>query len=75
MTTISLDTPVEQLIRTYPEAIAYGIMNGVRFIFCAGEYPTSLGDLLKIKKVDDPQKFVDGLNDYLASVKSEDNLD
>jgi len=71
MCTVTLDTLVEKILEEHPEAIEYGIMQGVRFMFCVGAYPTSLGDLLAAKNVADPQKFVDGLNDFLASYKSD----
>lgn len=67
MGTVTLDTLVERLLEENPEAIEYGIMQGVRFMFCVGAYPTTLGDLLAAKNVVDPKKFVDGLNDFLAS--------
>ncbi len=69
---ISLNTLVEKMLEEYPEAIEYGIMNGIRFFFCVGTYPTTLGDLLAAKNVPDPQKFVDGLNNYLSSKKIND---
>jgi hypothetical protein len=62
-----LDTLVEKLIEQHPQAIEYGIMNGVRFMFCVGVYPTTLGDLLNAKNITHPQEFVDGLNKFLRS--------
>jgi hypothetical protein len=67
METITLDTVVEQLVEQYPAAIEYGILHGVRFMFCVGAYPTTLGDLLAVKKVAAPQAFVDGLNEFLRT--------
>jgi hypothetical protein len=62
---ITLDTPVEELVNDYPQAIGYGIEHGVSFIFCVGSFPATLGELLRIKKIADPKAFVDGLNEYL----------
>ena len=62
---ITLKTKVEDIVNDYPQAITYGIENGVSFVFCVGAFPTSLGDLLRIKKVADPDAFVKGLNEYL----------
>jgi hypothetical protein len=67
MSTITLDTPVEDLVSQYPKAVAYGVEQGVSFVFCVGAYPASLGDLLRLKKVADPERFVQGLNEFLAA--------
>jgi hypothetical protein len=63
---ITLEMTVEDLVNKYPQAIGYGIENGVSFVFCVGSFPATLGDLLRIKKIADPKAFVDGLNEYLA---------
>jgi hypothetical protein len=62
---ITLETKVEDIVNDYPHAITYGILNGVSFVFCVGTFPATLGDLLRIKKVADPNVFVKGLNEYL----------
>ena len=62
---ITLQTNVEDIVNDYPQAITYGIENGVSFVFCVGAFPTTIGDLLRIKKVADPDAFVKGLNEYL----------
>lgn len=67
---ITLETPVEDIVSRYPQAIEYGIMNRVSFVYCVGSFPMTLGDLLKIRKVEDPQGFVDGLNEYLRTNSS-----
>jgi hypothetical protein len=72
--TITLDTLVEKMIYEYPQSIEFGIMNGVRFMFCVGAYPTTLGDLLNEKNVADPQKFVEGLNTFLHSYEPNNKL-
>jgi hypothetical protein len=64
-TMITLKTNVEDIVNDYPQAITYGIENGVSFVFCVGAFPTTLGDLLRIKKIADPNAFVKGLNEYL----------
>jgi hypothetical protein len=63
---ITLDTSVEELVDKYPHAVSYGIQNGVSFVFCVGAYPSTLGDLLRLKNVANPQQFVDGLNNFLG---------
>ena len=64
-TKITLDTKVEDIVNDYPEAITYGIENGVSLVFCVGSYPATLGELLRVKKVANPKSFVNGLNKYL----------
>lgn len=66
---ITLKTKVEDIVNDYSQAITYGIENGVSFVFCEGAFPTTLGDLLRIKKVADPDAFVKGLNEYLLRNK------
>jgi len=66
---VTLETTVEDLVNNYPQAIEYGIENGVSLVFCVGSFPATLGELLRIKKVADPKVFVDGLNKYLAENK------
>jgi len=62
---ITLETNVEDIVKDYPQAITYGILNGVSLVYCVGAFPTTLGDLLRIKKIADPKVFVDGLNQYI----------
>jgi len=65
---ITLKSMVEDIVSSYPQAIGYGIENGVSFISCAGSFPATLGDLLRVKGVSDPEAFVRGLNIYLAGI-------
>ena len=61
---ITKDTPVEDIVKI-PGMVTYFIMNGVSLVTCSGAFPQTLGRLLEIKKVSDPDAFIKGLNDYL----------
>jgi len=61
---ITRDTPVEEIVKT-PGIISYFIQNGVSPITCSGTYSRTLGRLLEIKKVRDPDAFIEGLNAFL----------
>jgi Domain of unknown function (DUF1858). len=62
---ITSDTQVEKIMEYYPQAVSYFIQNGVSPISCAGAFPTTLGKLLAIKKVEDTDGFIKGLNDFI----------
>jgi len=63
---ITLDTKVEEIMNV-PGIVSYCIQKGVSLITCSDVFPGTLGKLLKIKNVRDPQSFVDDLNEYLES--------
>ena len=58
---ITKDTPVEEIMQKY-DVLAYFLENGISPFSCAGAFPQSLGKLLEIKKVKDPDAFIAGLN-------------
>ncbi|MDI3509171.1 MAG: hypothetical protein PWP55_1363 [Clostridiales bacterium] len=58
---ITKDTPVEEILQKY-DVLAYFLENGVSPFSCAGAFPQNLGKLLEVKKVKDPDAFIDGLN-------------
>jgi len=62
---ITKDTQVEEIIREHPEAVSYFIQMGVSPISCSGAFPATLGTLLEIKRVDDADGFIRGLNEFL----------
>jgi hypothetical protein len=64
---ITLDTKVDEVMNI-PGIVGYCIVKGVSLISCSDVFPGTLGKLLEIKKVTDPQSFVDDLNDYLRRV-------
>jgi hypothetical protein len=62
---ITSETQVEEVMKL-SGVISYFIKNGVSPISCAGAFPQSLGKLLEIKKVAEPEKFIAGLNAFVA---------
>ena len=54
---ITKDTPVEEIMQKY-DVLAYFLENGISPFSCAGAFPQSLGKLLEIKKVKDPDAFI-----------------
>jgi hypothetical protein len=65
-TLITLDTKVEEIMNV-PGILSYCIQKGVSLITCSDVFPGTLGKLLEIKRVRDPESFVDDLNKYLDS--------
>jgi len=58
---INKDTPVEEIIQKY-DVLTYFLENGVSPFGWGDVFPQSLGKLLEIKKVKDPDAFIAGLN-------------
>jgi hypothetical protein len=67
---VTKDTQVEEVVKI-KGVISYFIQRGVSPISCSGAFPQSLGNLLSIKKVADPDAFIEGLNEYIASQSQE----
>jgi len=65
---ITKDTLVEEIVDT-PGVVSYFIQNGFSPITCSGAYSQTLGRLLEIKKVSDPDAFIEGLNKFLKERK------
>ncbi len=61
---ITKDTQVEEIVKI-KGVVSYFIQHGVSPISCSGAFPQSLGNLLSIKKVADPDAFIEGLNAYI----------
>jgi len=70
---ITKETLVEDILDAYPQSVSYFIMNKVTPFTCAGAYPTTLGEMLASRKVDDVEAFVLGLNKAVA--ESQDRSD
>lgn len=64
---ITKDTQVEEIMQING-VISYFIQNGVCPISCSGAFPQSLGNLLKVKKVTDPDAFIEGLNAFVSGL-------
>ncbi len=62
---ITKDTQVEEIMKI-KGVVSYFIEHGVSPISCSGAFPQSLGKLLSIKEVAEPDAFIEGLNAYVA---------
>lgn len=65
---ITKDTPADALL-DIPGVIAYCIARGVSPYTCSGDYTQSLGRLLTLRDVPDPDGFIAGLNLLAAGRK------
>jgi hypothetical protein len=50
-----------------PGIVSYCIQKGVSLITCSDVFPGTIGKLLEIKNMHNPQSFVDDLNGHLKS--------
>ncbi|EFL51469.1 hypothetical protein DesfrDRAFT_1908 [Solidesulfovibrio fructosivorans JJ]] len=62
---ITRNTPAEAIL-DIPGVIAYCIAKGVSPYTCSGDYTQSLGRLLELRDVADPEGFIAGLNKLAA---------
>jgi hypothetical protein len=62
---ITAQTPVDTVL-DLPGAMTYCIRNGISPFSCAGDYPGSIGELLRRKNAPDPDGFIAGLNALAA---------
>jgi hypothetical protein len=61
---VTRETQVEDIVQI-PGAVSYFIERGVSPISCSGAFPQSLGRLLELKKVADPERFIAELNAWI----------
>lgn len=66
---ITRNTPAEAIL-DIPGVIAYCIARGVAPYTCSGDYTQSLGRLLELRDVADPDGFIAGLNTLAARGRS-----
>ncbi|MBN1271189.1 MAG: DUF1858 domain-containing protein [Candidatus Aminicenantes bacterium] len=64
---ISLTTPIEEIVLHFPEAVGFLSRHGVRCIRCGEPLWCTLGELLEEDKIENPQKLVEKLNDFITS--------
>lgn len=62
---VSLETPVEDLVEKYPEAVGFLSRHGVRCIRCGEPLWCTLGELLREDGIENPQRLLDELIKYL----------
>jgi len=63
---ISLATPVEDVVRLYPEAVGFLTRRGVRCIRCGEPLWCTMGELFGDDEVPEPEALLAELNDFLA---------
>ncbi len=62
---VSLETPVEDLVEKYPEAVGFLSRHGVRCIRCGEPLWCTLGELLREDDIENPQRLLDELIEHL----------
>lgn len=62
---VSLETPVEDLVEKYPEAVGFLSRHGVRCIRCGEPLWCTLGELLREDDIENPQRLLNELIEYL----------
>jgi len=66
---ITLNTGVEDLARDHPKAVGFLTKQGIRCIRCGEPVWGTLGDLLKEENVEDPEKLISKLNEFLSRME------
>ncbi len=66
---ISLDTPIEELVEQFPEAVGFLSRRGVRCIRCGEPLWCTVGELLVEDGVENPQLLIDELNEHIIKKK------
>lgn len=62
---VSLETSLEDLVEKYPEAVGFLSRHGVRCIRCGEPLWCTLGELLREDGIENPQRLLDELIEYL----------
>ena len=65
MKKVDLDTPVEDLVRLYPESVGFLTRRGVRCIRCGEPLWCTLGELFREDEVAEPEMLLAELNGFL----------
>jgi hypothetical protein len=66
MKKVTLNTPVEDLVREHPESVGFLTRRGVRCIRCGEPLWCSLGELFQEDKVTEPESLLNELNEFLV---------
>ncbi|MFB0564217.1 MAG: DUF1858 domain-containing protein [Candidatus Aminicenantaceae bacterium] len=69
---ITLDTPIEELVKEHPEAVGFLARHKVRCIRCGEPLWLTVGELLNEEGVENHQFLIDELKRYLNTKKSPD---
>jgi hypothetical protein len=62
---VTLETPIEDLVQKFPEAVGFLTRKGIRCIRCGEPLWCTLGELLEEEGISDPQNVVNELNKFL----------
>jgi hypothetical protein len=66
---ITPDTPVEDLVSLFPEAVGFLTRRGVRCLRCGEPLWCTLGELLRQDRVAEPAVLITELNEFLSGAK------
>jgi len=66
---VSQDTPIEELVEQFPEAVGFLLRRGVRCIRCGEPLWCTLGELLREDVIENPQLLIDELNEHIIKNK------
>lgn len=66
---ISLDTPIEDLVLQFPEAVGFLTRHGVRCIRCGEPLWCTLGELFQEDGVENPQRLLEDLIAHIIKKK------
>ncbi len=69
---VSLDTPVEELVEQFPEAVGFLSRRGVRCIRCGEPLWCTVGELLEEEGIENPQLLIDELNENFIKKKEQE---
>jgi len=69
---VSLDTPVEELVEQFPEAVGFLSRRGVRCIRCGEPLWCTVGELLREEGIENPQLLIDELDEHLIKKKEQE---
>jgi hypothetical protein len=69
---ISLDTPIEELVEQFPEAVGFLSRQGVRCIRCGEPLWCTVGELLVEDGIENPQLLIDELNEHIIKKKEQE---
>jgi hypothetical protein len=69
---VSLDTPIEELVEQFPEAVGFLSHRGVRCIRCGEPLWCTVGELLREERIESLQLLIDELNEHIIKKKEQE---
>ncbi len=67
---VTLATPIEELVREFPESVGFLTRYGIRCLRCGEPFWCTLGELLEAEGISEPEKLLASLNAFLAEPKN-----